>query len=155
MRQELWAQEPPPALGSDVSTLGHWTLSTPPDLTAARLQLHTRVMQDEPPGVDDEDVERLLLTFEELTSNGLRHGRSPVAATVTITAEGWLVDVTDAATDRCPTPAVDRDPAHGGLGLYLVARLSPAHGWSVQRGRKHVWAHIRRMVAPPPPRSAG
>jgi hypothetical protein len=39
-----------------------------------------------------------------------------------------------------PAPAVDRDPAHGGLGLHLVARLAVAHGWYVDDDRKHVWA---------------
>src|SRR5829696_5359920 len=33
-----------------------------------------------------------------------------------------------------------RDPASGGLGLHLVARLSVAHGWYVDDGFKHVWA---------------
>ena len=39
-----------------------------------------------------------------------------------------------------PTPAVDRDPAQGGMGLHLVARMSVAHGWYVDGGCKHVWA---------------
>ena len=61
---------------------------------------------------------------------------------VTTTDRGWLIDVSDAATDRPPTLAVGRDAAQGGLGLYLVARLSAAHGWMVQDDRKHVWARI-------------
>jgi hypothetical protein len=39
-----------------------------------------------------------------------------------------------------PAPAVDRDPAQGGMGLHLVARLAVAHGWYVDGGHKHVWA---------------
>ena len=87
-----------------------------------------------------------MLAFEELTSNGLRHGGRPVHVSVTADAHGWLIDVTDSSVDRPPTPAVDRDPAHGGLGLHLVARLSTGHGWFVQGGRKHVWACLARAT---------
>jgi hypothetical protein len=63
-----------------------------------------------------------------------------VVATVVAGSGGWLLDVSDRAPEIMPTPAVDRDPAQGGLGLHLVARLSVAHGWYVDGGRKHVWA---------------
>ena len=59
---------------------------------------------------------------------------------MTGTDRGWLVEVSDARPDRPPTPAVDRDPALGGLGLHLIARLSSSHGWSVTGPRKLVWA---------------
>jgi hypothetical protein len=59
------------------------------------------------------------------------------------TAEGSLIVVTDAATDCPPTPVAGPDLAHGDFGLYLAARLCPRHGWSVCRGRKHVWALLR------------
>ena len=39
-----------------------------------------------------------------------------------------------------PAPAVDRDPAKGGMGLHLVAELAVAHGWYVDGMAKHVWA---------------
>ena len=67
----------------------------------------------------------------------------PVCVTVTQDAAGWLIDVTDAAPGHRPAPVVGRDPAHGGMGLYPVARLSAAHGCWIARGRKHVWAHVR------------
>jgi hypothetical protein len=63
-----------------------------------------------------------------------------VRVTVTGTATGWLVDVSDARPDQPPVPAVDRDPSLGGLGLHLIARLSARHGWAVVGRRKHVWA---------------
>ena len=63
--------------------------------------------------------------------------------TVSTTGAGWLLEVLDAAGDTPPTPAVDRDAALGGLGLYLVARLSSAHGWApTHSGRKAVWALV-------------
>jgi anti-sigma regulatory factor (Ser/Thr protein kinase) len=95
-------------------------------------------------GPTEDDVEMLLLAFEELASNGLRHGRAPVTATVSATSTGWLIDVSDADATLCPAPPVDRDPAQGGLGLHLVMALSSTHGWSVAAGRKHVWACMPR-----------
>ena len=91
---------------------------------------------------DEEAVERLLLAWKELLSNGLRHGHGEVRASVTALATGWLLDVSDAAVDRPPAPAVGRNPAFGGLGLHLVAGFSGACGWRVQGARKHVWARI-------------
>ena len=144
MREGLWAQRPLPPV--DAHGHGTWSaeVETPAGVTAtrARLRAEVRGQQD----IDESDVEILLLTFEELTSNAVRHGRLPVRVTVTTAADGWLIDVTDAATDRAPVPAEGRDPARGGLGLYLVARLCAAHGWSVRRGRKHVWACVRRTA---------
>jgi len=95
-----------------------------------------------PAYTDDDDIERLLLAFDELTSNALRHGSPPARVAVTATGNGWVIDVSDAATDRPPMAAGGRDPAGGGLGLYLVARLGAAHGWLVNDGRKHVWARL-------------
>ena len=87
-------------------------------------------------------MERLLLAFEELASNALRHGRNPVRVEVTDADGSWLLDVSDAAADQPPTPAVGRDAAYGGMGLYLVARICTAHGWFADRGRKHAWGCI-------------
>src|SRR5204863_460928 len=72
----------------------------------------------------DASAERLVLAFDELASNALRHGESPVVATVIAGSGGWLLDVSDRAPETMPIPAVGRDPAQGGLGLYLVARFS-------------------------------
>jgi hypothetical protein len=95
-----------------------------------------------PAGADEGAVERLLLAYEELASNALRHGRGPVRITVTTTGAFWLLEVSDASTDTPPSPAVGRDPAQGGLGLHLVARISEAHGWAIDGARKVVWARI-------------
>jgi anti-sigma regulatory factor (Ser/Thr protein kinase) len=136
-----WEQRPPPDIAPGASWRG--APSTAAELTTLRGQLHT-ALRDGPLtlGADADAVETVLLAFEELASNGLRHGRPPVHVTVTATGAGWLLEVSDAAGDRPPTPAVGRDPAHGGLGLHLVARLCPAHGWIPRNGRKHVWAHV-------------
>jgi anti-sigma regulatory factor (Ser/Thr protein kinase) len=93
-----------------------------------------------PTGAEDEAAEQLVLAFDELASNALRHGECPVVATVVAGSGGWLLDVSDRAPGSMPAPAVDRDPAQGGLGLHLVARMSVAHGWYVDDECKHVWA---------------
>ncbi len=87
-----------------------------------------------------DDLERLDLVLEELASNGQRHGRAPVQVAVHAADGGWVVAVTDAAPDLPPLPVTDRDPAEGGMGLQMVARLADDHGWSVSGGRKTVWA---------------
>ena len=143
MTEPAWTRRPPPAVGSDADLLGRWELATLSELTRHRVDLAAALHDGARPADADEGaVEGLLLIFEELVSNALRHGRAPVCAEVTAFARFWLLDVSDAAVNRQPAPAVGRDPAHGGLGLHLVARLCGAYGWTVAENRKHVWARI-------------
>jgi anti-sigma regulatory factor (Ser/Thr protein kinase) len=141
MSTTSWLPRPVPDLDDHVLRVWHWELRSSGQLTAARRSLREELLGG---GTHEDDVGLLLLAFEELASNGLRHGRPPVSATVSATPTGWLIDVSDADGTRCPTPAVDRDPALGGLGLHLVMGLSSTHGWSVHSGRKHVWACVPR-----------
>ena len=136
-----WREVPPP---EHPTPFFEGAIARAADITLLRGRLHRELLRRGlPTEAVEDDVERLLLAFEELTSNGLRHGRPPVHVSVAQSDSCWLIDVTDAAPGETPTPAVDRDPAHGGLGLYLVARLSAAHGWWTRPGRKHVWACVR------------
>jgi two-component sensor histidine kinase len=89
--------------------------------------------------------ERLVLIADELTSNALRHGGSPVATALSRTGDQWLVAVSDTSTDVPPAPAVGRDPGLGGFGLYLVADLALRHGWCAGRSTKTVWAVVRAV----------
>ena len=160
LRRFLLPSAEDPATGARVCGLrgipapgGHLELPSVVTVSGAtggvRSLQHAAALRDGPLalGARADAVEAVLLAFEELASNGLRHGRPPVRVTVSQDDAGWLIDVTDAATDRTPTPAVDRDPAQGGLGLYLVARLSAAHGWWDEAGRrKHVWAFVRAAL---------
>jgi two-component sensor histidine kinase len=86
--------------------------------------------------------ERLVLIADELTSNALRHGAPPVATALSRAADRWMVTVKDSSAHVPPTPAEGRDPRHGGFGLYLVADLSAAHGFDLERGAKSVWAVV-------------
>jgi len=124
-----------------------WDLQSLAELPAARAGLRSRLdAVGFPQDDEDQAAERLVLAFDELASNALRHGLSPVVAMVVAGSGGWLLDVSDRDPETMPAPAVDRDPSQGGLGLYLVARLSAAHGWYVDDGCKHVWACLPTTV---------
>ena len=138
-----WRRRPVPSMEEPALRVWHWELRSRRDLTTSRISLRQELASTWHSSEDD--AENLLLAYEELASNGLRHGRAPVTATVAATATGWLIDVSDADATRSPAPAVDRDPAQGGMGLHLVVALSSTHGWSVQAGRKHVWACLPRQ----------
>ena len=145
MSPTAWLRRPVPDVNEQVQHVWHWDLCSRRDLTLSRMSLRQELAPvRRPGGPTEDDVEMLLLAFEELASNGLRHGRGPVTATVSATSTGWLIDVSDADATRSPAPAIDRDPAQGGLGLHLIVALSSTHGWSVQGGRKHVWACLPR-----------
>lgn len=140
MTPTSWRRQPPPEVHGRPR---QWQVARPAELTAARRALRADLAAGPlPAGADADDVDRLLLAFEELTSNGLRHSGAPIEVTVTGSDAGWLVEVSDSRPDQPPVPAVDRDPALGGLGLHLIARLSTSHGWSVAGRRKLVWAHL-------------
>ena len=144
--QELWGRRAPPARPPESSVLGRWQPGTPADLTASRLKLAEAASAVARPSA--EAAERLGLVFEELVSNGYRHGQGRIEVTVSATTTGWLLEVIDDAGDTPPAPAIDRDAALGGLGLHLVARLSSAHGWTpTNAGRKVVWAHVNSRPA--------
>jgi two-component sensor histidine kinase len=143
MSDALWAHRARPAPGPDASTVGRWEPASGAELTTHRRQLAAALREDtSPTGAYDSAVDELLLAFEELASNALRHGEGQVQATVTDADGFWLLDVSDAAVDRPPTPAINRDAAQGGLGLYLVAQMCCSHGWMVDEQRKHVWARF-------------
>jgi anti-sigma regulatory factor (Ser/Thr protein kinase) len=161
MTASPWAPRTPPIREPESSTVGWWRPATPAELTAARRQLSAALHDGARPAATAEGaVQLLLLAFEELASNALRHGRLPIEVAVTRTGRSWLLEVSDAAADRPPAPAVDRDPALGGLGLPLVATISAAHGWTVEDCRKVVWARVdytraEASEAPPGPRPQG
>jgi hypothetical protein len=134
-----------------VGLVGRWAPTSAAELTRSRRQLSAVLAAEEAAGaVAVGAVERLLLVFEETGSNALRHGRPPVSISVTRSDRHWLLQVSDAAVGRGPDPAVDRDAALGGLGLYVVARICGAHGWFVDGARKTVWARIDHSLTEAP-----
>jgi anti-sigma regulatory factor (Ser/Thr protein kinase) len=124
-----------------------WNLATVAELPSTRADLRSRLGGVGFPEQDENTAgERLVLAFDELASNALRHGERPVVATVVAGSGGWLLDVSDRAPGTMPAPAIGRDPAQGGMGLHLVARLAVAHGWYVDADAKHVWACLPTAV---------
>lgn len=140
MDGEAWPQSPVPSVSGDV---WHWQLEAIHVVSRVRSDLRARVAHPSVSTSSTEDArDGLLLVFEELASNALRHGGGAVRALVVASDAGWLLDLSDEAPDRPPVPAVDRDPSLGGMGLHLVAQLSVDYGWEGRPGRKHVWARL-------------
>ncbi len=125
------AASPPPAWDGMA-----WQLSDVTELPRVRAEVRRRLDAGDASDLRD----RLLLVLDEMASNALRHGGGRVQAAVRRTGDAFLIAVTDGDTATPPTPAVDRDPSEGGLGLHLIAELSTAHGWYVDGDAKTVWA---------------
>ena len=142
-----WARSSRPRPPGDARVLGRWEPVRPADITRSRRQLGAALDRGTcPSGATEEAVHRLVLIFEELVSNAVRHGRRPIEVVVTATACCWLLEVVDAAGHAPPTPDPDRDPALGGLGLGLVARLGSGYGTDLRRdGHKVVWASVHYL----------
>src|SRR5919206_3059392 len=117
-----WPSAPVPSVPGDV---WHWQLSSMSLVSRVRSDLRARIAHPSVSSSSTDDArDGLLLVFEELASNALRHGGGDVRALVVAGTGGWVVDPPAEAPDRPPVPAVDRDPALGGMGLHLVAQLS-------------------------------
>jgi anti-sigma regulatory factor (Ser/Thr protein kinase) len=148
-----WPRMAVPSVSGDT---WHWQLDAMPVISRVRMDLRARIAHPSVASGSTEDArDGLLLAFEELASNALRHGGGDVRALIVAGRGGWLLDLSDEAPDRPPVPAVDRDPALGGMGLHLVAQLATDFGWERRPGRKHVWARISSGREDPPRHSAG
>jgi signal transduction histidine kinase len=148
MSEPIWGERTRPAPDPDADIVAVWELMNLAQLSACRRELWAALHDGaRPPAVAEEPVERLLLAFGELASNALRHARPPVHVVIADIGRAWLLDVSDAEPGTPPVPATDRDPARGGLGLPMVARICAEHGWTVHGGRKHVWAQVEYAAA--------
>ncbi|SSC23738.1 Histidine kinase/HSP90-like ATPase, partial [Klenkia terrae] len=139
----VWPSVAPP----DAPPGWMWPLARVSELPRVRAQLRrhlTAELGDDLSAEDAELVDRVVLAFDEMASNALRHGGADVTARVAPHRRSWLVEVCDSAPVRPPTPAIGRDPSKGGLGLYLIAEMSTAHGWHTHGAAKSVWALLPR-----------
>jgi two-component sensor histidine kinase len=146
----IWPSASPPPADPALS----WDLNDVAELPRVRAELRRHAMNHpaaHPAGharADDEAAadlrDQLILALDEMASNALRHGGGRVQAVVRLTPDAYLIEVSDQATTAPPVPAVDRDPSEGGLGLYLIAEMSIAHGWYISDRHKHVWALLPR-----------
>jgi anti-sigma regulatory factor (Ser/Thr protein kinase) len=133
----VWPSASPPAASPALT----WRLRDVAELPAVRAQLrrHSGI------GAPDPDLlDQLILALDEMASNALRHGDGEVRATVRLTDDAYLIEVSDQAAAAPPMPAVGRDPSEGGLGLYLIAEMATEHGWYVEADHKFVWALLPR-----------
>ena len=137
-----WPSSPPPP-AEDGWT---WELSHVAELPRVRAQLRRGLAAQSAGDQEAADLdEAVVLAFDEMASNALRHGGGGgVLARVRRTADAWLIEVRDANGQHPPQPAVGRDPSQGGLGLYLIAEMANAHGWHTIDGHKNVWALLPR-----------
>jgi anti-sigma regulatory factor (Ser/Thr protein kinase) len=133
----VWPSASPPPASPALT----WSLRDVAELPVVRAQLrrHAGVVAPDPDLLD-----QLVLALDEMASNALRHGGGEVRATVRLTDDAYLIEVSDQAAGAPPTPAVGRDPSEGGLGLYLIAEMATDHGWYVESGHKFVWALLPR-----------
>jgi two-component sensor histidine kinase len=142
----VWPSASPPPAQPALA----WDLHAIAELPRVRAELrrHSLTHPAVRPATDDETAadlrDQLILALDEMASNALRHGGGTVRAAVRLTADAYLIEVSDEAAASPPAPAVDRDPSEGGLGLYLIAEMASAHGWYVGDGAKHVWALLPR-----------
>ena len=136
-----WPSSPPPPAGDG----WHWELSHVSELPRLRAQLRRGLAERSSGDAAAVEMdEAVVLAFDEMASNALRHGGGGVRARVQQTADAWLIEVRDSAPHSPPQPAVGRDPSQGGLGLYLIAEMATDHGWHLADGQKSVWALLPR-----------
>src|SRR4051794_34364365 len=131
---EAWPCAPVPSVPGDV---WHWQLEAMHVVSRVRSDLRARIAHPSVSAASTEDArDGLLLVFEELASNALRHGGGDVRALVVAGPGGWLLDLSDEAPDRPPVPPGDRDPPPGGMGPHPGAPPSPPHGRGGRPRRK-------------------
>jgi anti-sigma regulatory factor (Ser/Thr protein kinase) len=133
----VWPSASPPPASPALT----WSLRDVAELPTVRAQLRRHAGAAIP---DPDLLDQLILALDEMASNALRHGGGEVRATVRMTDDAYLIEVSDQAATAPPTPAVGRDPSEGGLGLYLIAEMATEHGWYVEAGHKFVWALLPR-----------
>ena len=113
----VWpSASPPPA-----TPALRWELRDVAELPSVRaaLRRHAATRAEADADADADARDQLILALDEMASNALRHGGGRVRASVRLTPEAYLIEVSDSAASAPPSPAVDRDPSEGGLGLYL------------------------------------
>lgn len=144
----VWPAVPPPAAEQGLT----WQLGHVSQLPRVRAQVRRHLAElregeggGEPDRAAAELDANVVLVLDEMASNALRHGGGGVVARLAEHGpSSWLIEVCDEAPVVPPTPAVDRDPSQGGLGLHLIAEMSTAHGWFAHGGAKSVWALLPR-----------
>ena len=117
----MWPSASPPPAAPALT----WNLRDVAELPAVRAQLRRHTVAD---ASDADALDQLVLALDEMASNALRHGGGEVRATVRLTDDAFLIEVSDQAATAPPTPAVlgELDAAIQGLGMDTMATASIA-----------------------------
>jgi anti-sigma regulatory factor (Ser/Thr protein kinase) len=89
----------------------------------------------------DEHLDDWLIVVSEVITNAVVHGGTPIRVVVRWNGERVMIEVFDGNSDVLPQ-VLDRPPAVGGRGLFLVARLSSHWGYATHLNGKRVWATL-------------
>lgn len=102
-----------------------------------------RVVEDvaEAWGLSVDVADDAALVVTELVSNAVDHASGPVGLTVTRTASGMRIEVTDRSSALPQPRPVQLDSARG-RGLIIVAALSSSWGTDPTADGKVVWAEL-------------
>src|SRR4051812_49852403 len=113
--ENAWPRVPVPSVPGDV---WHWQLETMHVVSRVRSDLRARIAHPSVSSSSTEDArDGLLLVFEELASNALRHGGGDVRALVVAGTGGGLLALRHQGPGRPPRPPPDPGPALAGVGV--------------------------------------
>ncbi len=134
-----WQETPPPASEFRWS----WSPARLADLPAVRREFRAYAsdLLAGRPGARNA-VEDAVLALDELATNALRHGRTPVTVTVGSLESGLMLVVNDLAGDTPPRSRLDGHDVTGGHGLQIVASAARGSGWCRANAGKSVWAFV-------------
>ena len=94
-----WPSSPPPPAEAGWS----WDLTSVAELPRVRAQLRRGLAAESRGDQEAADLdEAVVLAFDEMASNALRHGQGGVQATVRETSDAYLIEVSDQAVTPPP-----------------------------------------------------
>jgi two-component sensor histidine kinase len=133
-----WSRAPVPA----GTAIGSWLIEDGLAMRDVRRLVSSHASAGDDSSLSGSAARRLELVFSELVSNALRHGEHPVEVVLYDREGDWLLDVVDSCAEP-PAPRANRGTYEaGGRGLTIVEELTARHGWTLDDGKKHVWAEV-------------
>ena len=118
-----------------------WQLASDKDLRLVREELLRYFASDGEGSIAVSAAETVGLVMTELAGNALRHGTPPVLIRLLSGEGGFILDVSDHATDRIPRqPLPQQNVQAGGRGLRIALSMAQDVCWHVEGDTKHVWA---------------
>ncbi|KQS64989.1 ATP-binding protein [Modestobacter sp. Leaf380] len=138
-----WPESPPPESRFRWS----WNPAVLSDLPVVRREFRAHALGLLAGRAHAEDaVADAVLALDELMSNALRHGGTPVQVTVGSLESGLLLVVADGSAGDPPRHRTPDGSGPGGRGLHIVADAAEGTGWCRSPGGKSVWAFVPVMI---------